>query len=52
MVVVMETEDGLKRSAVMVIDKKVRLARAGLLYHKHKNILLLLCTPVVLGVRL
>ena len=48
MVVDMETEDGLKRRAVMVITKKVRLACADLLYYKHQNILLLLSTPVVL----
>ena len=48
MAVDMETEDGLKRHAVMVIAKKIWLARADLLYYKHKNILLLLCTPVVL----
>ena len=48
MVVDMETEDSLKRCAVIVIAKKIRLACADLLYYKHKNILLLLCTPVVL----
>ena len=32
----------------MVIAKKIRLACADLLYYKHKNILLLLCTPVFL----
>ena len=48
MVVDMETKEGLKRCAIMVITKKIQLARADLLYHKHKNILLLLCTPVVL----
>ena len=48
MVVDMETEDGLKRCAIMVITKKLRLACADLFYYKHKNILLLLCTPVVL----
>ena len=46
MVVDMETEDGLKRRAIMVVDKKIWLARANLLYYKHKNILLLLCTPI------
>ena len=48
MVVDMETEDGLKRCAVMVIAKKIWLASADLLYYKCKKILLLLCTPVVL----
>ena len=44
----METKDVLKRRAIMVITKKIQLAHADLLYYKHKNILLLLCTPVVL----
>ena len=48
MLVDMETEDGLKRHAVMVVAKKIGLARADLLYYECKNILLLLCTPVVL----
>ena len=48
MVVHMETEDGLKRCAIMVIAKKNQLACADLLYYKSKNILLLLCTPMVL----
>ena len=48
MVVDMETEDGLKRHAVMVVAQKIQLAHADLLYYKSKNILLLLCTPVVL----
>ena len=47
MVVDMETKHGLKRCAVMVVTRKIRLACADLLYYKHKNILLLLCTPVV-----
>ena len=34
MVVDMETKDGLKRHAVMVITKKIWLARADLLYYK------------------
>ena len=46
MVVDMETEDSLKRRAIMVIAKKIWLACADLLYYKHKNILILLCTPV------
>ena len=48
MVVDMETKDGLKRCAIMVIAKKIWLAHADLLHYKCKNILLLLCTPVVL----
>ena len=48
MVVDMETEDGLKRHAIMVITKKIWLAHADLLYYKSKNSLLLLCTPMVL----
>ena len=48
MLVDMETEDGLKRRAVMVVAKRIGLACADLLYYKCKNILLLLCTPVVL----
>ena len=48
MVVDMETEDGLKRHAIMVIAKEIRLAFADLHYYKHQNILLLLSTPVVL----
>ena len=47
MVVDMETKDGLKRCANMVITKKIQLACADLLYYKSKNILLLLCTPMV-----
>ena len=46
MVVDMETEDGLKRRAVMVVAVKNGLARGNLLYYKDKNILLLLCTPI------
>ena len=38
MVVDMETEDGLKRGAIMVINTKIGLAGADLLYHKTKNI--------------
>ena len=48
MLVDMETEDGLKRCAVMVVAEKIGLPRADLLYYKCKNFLLLLCTPVVL----
>ena len=33
MLVDMETKDGLKRRAVMVIAKKIGLARADLLYY-------------------
>ena len=36
MVVDMETEDGLKRHAVMVVTKKIWLARANPLYYKDK----------------
>ena len=46
MVVDMETKDGLKRHAV--ITKTIWLACADLLHYKSKNILLLLCTPMVL----
>ena len=48
MVVDMETEDGLKRRAIMVVAQKIRLACADLHYYKHQNFLLLLSTPVVL----
>ena len=51
MVVDMETEDSLKRCAVMVVAKNIQLARADLLYYKCTNILVLLCTPVGLGVQ-
>ena len=47
MLVDMETKDGLKRHAIMVITKNIGLAHADLLYHKTKNILFLLCTPMV-----
>ena len=36
MVVDIETEDGLKRCVVMVIAKKIWLARANLLYYENK----------------
>ena len=48
MVVDMETEDGLKRGAVMVITKKTGLACADLLYYRTNNIHFLLCTSMVL----
>ena len=48
MLVDMEIKDGLKRRAVIVVTKKNGLAHADLLYHKTKNILFLLCTPMVL----
>ena len=50
MLVDMETEDSLKRHAVMVVTKKIGLTRADLLYYsyKTKNILFLLCTSMVL----
>ena len=38
MVVDMETEDGLKRHAIMVIARTIWLAHANLLYYKHINI--------------
>ena len=38
MLVDMETKDGLKRGAIMVVTKKIGLAHADLLYHKTKNI--------------
>ena len=38
MLVDMETKDGLKRCAVMVVAKKIDLAHADLLYYKTKNI--------------
>ena len=40
MAVDMETEDGLKRHAIMVIAKKIQFACADLLYYKSKKILL------------
>ena len=48
MLVDMETKDGLKRHAIMVIAKKTGLACADLLYYKTKNIRFLLCTSMVL----
>ena len=48
MLVDMETKESLKRHAVMVIAKKIDLARAVLRYYKTKNILFLLCTSMVL----
>ena len=48
MLVAMETKDGLRRGAIMVVAKRVGLAHADLLYHKTKNNILLLCTPTVL----
>ena len=48
MLVDMETEDGLKTCAVMVITKKIGLAHADLLYYKTKNIHFLLCTSMAL----
>ena len=48
MVVDIETEDGLKRRAVMVIAKKIGLACADLLYYRTNNIHFLLCTSMVL----
>ena len=48
MLVAMETKDGLRRGAIMVIAQKIGLACADLLYHKTENIILLLCAPTVL----
>ena len=48
MLVDIETEDSLKRCAIMVIAKKNGLACSDLLYHKTKSILILLCTPMVI----
>ena len=48
MLVDMETEDSLKRGAIMVVTKRIGLACADLLYHKTKNSFFLLCTPMVL----
>ena len=39
MLVDIENKDGLKRCVIMVVAKKIGLARADLLYHKTKNIL-------------
>ena len=44
----METEDILKNGDIMVVTKKFSLTCADLLYHKTKNILILLCTPTFL----
>ena len=46
--VAMESEDGLRKGATMVIAKKIGLAHADILYHKTNNIILLLSTPIVL----
>ena len=48
MVVDMETEDSLKRRAVMVIAKKIGLACADLFYYRTNNIHFLLCISMVL----
>ena len=58
MLVNMETKDGLKRCAIMVVAlkrcaimvvaKQIGLGCADLLYYKTKYILFLLCTPMVL----
>ena len=48
MLVDMETEDGLKRHAVMVITKRICLARADLLYYKTKNTHFQFCASMVL----
>ena len=46
MVVDIETKDGLKRCAVMVVAIKIGLACADLLYYRTNNILFLLCTSM------
>ena len=46
--VAMETKNGLRKGATMVIAKKIGLAHAHILYHKTNNIILLLSTPIVL----
>ena len=48
MLVDMETEDGLKRHAVMVIAEKIGRPTLLLLYNETKNIHFLLCTSMVL----
>ena len=48
MLVAMETEDGLKRHAVMVVAKKIGLTHADLLYYRTYNIHFLLCTSMAL----
>ena len=48
MLVAMETEDSLRRCVIMVITQKIGLVYADLLYHKTKNMVLLLSTPTVL----
>ena len=48
MVVDMETKDGLKRRAVMVIAKKIGLTCADLLCYRTNNIHFLLCISMVL----
>ena len=48
MLVDMETDDSLKRHAIMVVTKKIGLAHADVFYQKTKNILFLLCSPMVL----
>ena len=50
MLVDMETEDGLKTCAVMVVAKKIALAHADLLYYRTNNIHFLLCTSLGDGV--
>ena len=48
MVVDMETKDGLKRRAVMVVAQKIGLACPNLLYYRTNNIHFLLCTSMIL----
>ena len=47
LLVAMETEDCLRKGAIMVVVKKIGLACADLLYHKTNNNILLLSTPTV-----
>ena len=49
MVVDMETKDGLKRHAIMVITKKLAWHVQTYSTIKLKSILFLLCTPMVLN---
>ena len=45
--VAVETEDSMRRGAIMAIAKKIGLAHSDLLYHKTNNIILLLSTPTL-----
>ena len=48
MLVDMDSEDDLKRGAIMVVTKKIGLACADQLYHKTKYIFFLLYAPMIL----